>query len=184
MKVQVKKDAFKIPNLFGYFRIILAVVFAMIYLNADSPTDYYLAAGIIALSGFTDFIDGQIARRFHMITDFGKILDPVADKITQGTIAFCLTTKFPWMIALVILFLIKESYLGIAGLKILKKIDSNEGAKWYGKISTVTLYVITFVLILFPEMPDLPANILIFICMAVMLNAFILYIRLYRRLLT
>lgn len=183
MKVQFKEDALKIPNLFGYFRVILAIIFAIIYLNADSSADYYLAAGIIALSGLTDFIDGQIARRFNMITELGKILDPIADKITQGILAFCLATKFPWMTALVILYLIKEIYMAVAGLRVLKKIHKNEGARWYGKVSTAVLYFVTFVLILFPDMPDDLSGILIGICFTVMLMSFILYVKLYRELL-
>lgn len=86
-----------IPNLLSLLRLVLAGVFAVIYWNAESQTDYYQAVGVLALSGVTDFADGKIARHFHMISELGKVLDPIADKLTQAVVAFCLCRHFALM---------------------------------------------------------------------------------------
>ena len=81
--LDIKKQIFSIPNLFGYFRILILPVIAWLYLNAKEPSDYYVVTGLLILSSCTDFLDGLIARKFHMITDIGKVLDPISDKLTQ-----------------------------------------------------------------------------------------------------
>lgn len=75
-----KREYFSIPNLMGYFRILLIPIYLIVYIRADSVRDYQIAAGIMVLSFLSDFLDGKIARRFNMVTEFGKILDPIADK--------------------------------------------------------------------------------------------------------
>ena len=75
MKKDIFREYFSIPNLMGYFRILLVPVYLIIYIRADSVSDYRLAAMVMILSFLTDFFDGKIARRFHMVTEFGKILD-------------------------------------------------------------------------------------------------------------
>ena len=74
-----KKEVFTIPNLLSLFRLLLIPVYVVIYLNADSLADYYIAAAILAVSCLTDLVDGKIARHFHMISTLGKFLDPLAD---------------------------------------------------------------------------------------------------------
>ena len=76
-----------IPNLLSAFRLVLAGVFAAVYLHAKTRQDYHIAVGILMLSGITDCADGKIARHFHMISELGKILDPIADKLTQAVVA-------------------------------------------------------------------------------------------------
>lgn len=78
------KEIFSIPNLMGYFRILLIPVFTWIYVQADSVSDYYTAAVLVGISGLTDMFDGKVARKFNMITELGKFIDPLADKLTQG----------------------------------------------------------------------------------------------------
>ena len=106
-----KEEFFSIPNCMGYFRILLIPFFCVIYLKADSMKDYYLAAGIVAISTITDFLDGKVARKFHMITEFGKFLDPLADKLTHGAIALCLAFRYEAMRYLVALMLVKEGFM-------------------------------------------------------------------------
>ena len=89
-----KEDWFTIPNIMGYIRILLIPVFAWVYLHAESQSDYYIAAGIIGLSGLTDLFDGKIARKFNMVTELGKFLDPLADKLTLGVLILCMSTRF------------------------------------------------------------------------------------------
>ena len=89
-----KKEVFTIPNFLSLFRLLLIPVYIIIYLNAEEITDYYIAGGILAVSCLTDLVDGQIARRFNMISTVGKVLDPLADKLTQLALIHCLATKY------------------------------------------------------------------------------------------
>ena len=86
-----KKEIFSIPNLLSFFRLALIPVYAYIYLNATQMHQYVLAGTIMAVSCLTDMIDGKIARHFNMIPTVGKILDPIADKMTQFTLTLCLS---------------------------------------------------------------------------------------------
>ena len=102
MQINWKKEILTIPNLLSVFRLALIPVYITIYLNAVEPCDYYLAAGILALSCMTDMIDGYIARRFNMISNMGKFLDPIADKMTQFTLIVCLAFRYPFLIWLIV----------------------------------------------------------------------------------
>ncbi|MBQ1234570.1 MAG: CDP-alcohol phosphatidyltransferase family protein, partial [Oscillospiraceae bacterium] len=104
-------DLLSIPNILSYIRLILIPVFVNIYNTAKTPEDLKLAAAIIVASGLTDMLDGFIARRFHMITDIGKLIDPVADKLTQLAVLYCLTSRYDKMWILVGLCIIKEGYM-------------------------------------------------------------------------
>ena len=66
----MKKDIFSIPNILSFIRILLIPLFAWLYLTAGTSGEYYLAAAVVVASGITDFLDGQIARRCNMITEF------------------------------------------------------------------------------------------------------------------
>jgi cardiolipin synthase len=72
-----------------------------------------LALGVLILSGASDTLDGWIARRFHMITDLGKVIDPVADKLTQGTMIFCVAWHVRSMWFLLGLLAAKEITMGL-----------------------------------------------------------------------
>ena len=106
-----KEEIWSIPNCMGYFRILLIPVFCVIYLNADSVKDYYLAAGIVLVSTITDLFDGKVARKFNMVTELGKFVDPFADKLTHGAVALCLCTRYKRMVWLVVLMVIKEGFM-------------------------------------------------------------------------
>ena len=88
-----KREIFSIPNLMGYFRILLIPLFSWLYCTADSTGDYYAAAAVVGVSGLTDMFDGKIARRFNMITELGKFIDPLADKLTQAALLICLAVR-------------------------------------------------------------------------------------------
>jgi cardiolipin synthase len=98
-------------------------------------------------------IDGKIARRFSMVTNLGKILDPLADKATQLTLIVCLSLKYPILIALIALFIVKESFQVIAGAINLQKGIMLKGALISGKICTTILFITLIVLVLIPEIP-------------------------------
>lgn len=157
-----KKEIWTIPNLLSLFRLALIPVYIFIYLNARSNADYYIAAGILAVSCLTDLIDGKIARHFNMISKVGKILDPLADKLTQFSLILCLTMKYPILWYLVGLFVVKEGYQLIAGGINLKKGKMLKGALISGKICTTILFISLILMVMLPGLSD-SAVFLIFI---------------------
>ena len=102
----------------GYFRILLIPVFCYLYITAETEREYLYAVLVVLLSSLTDLFDGKIARRFHMVTELGKALDPIADKLTHAALAICLATRYPMMWALIALMLVKEGYMGGYGAHI------------------------------------------------------------------
>lgn len=174
-----KKDLLTIPNLLSLFRLVLIPIYMVIYLNATDPTDYFIAAGILAVSCLTDAIDGKIARHFNMISTIGKILDPLADKATQFTLIICLAVRNPVIWTLVILFVIKESFQLIAGLLTLRKGKMLTGALISGKICTTVLFVSLIVLVMLPELSKNAVFIITAIDCAALIIAFIGYARTY-----
>lgn len=177
----LKKEIFSIPNLMGYFRIILIPLFLYIYYNATSVKDYYIVACIICISGITDFLDGYIARNFNMITELGKFIDPVADKLTQAALVFSLASRYKLMWYIVGLFIIKEGFMAVMGIIMLGKGKKLDGAMWFGKLCTAVLYIVMFILMLFPIMNSDMANFLIIVCGIFMLISLILYIPVFYR---
>ena len=171
-----KKEIFTIPNLLSLFRLLLIPVYVLIYLNAKDATDYYLAAGILAVSCLTDMVDGQIARHFNMISSFGKILDPLADKATQFTLIICLTIKYNVLWYLVALFVIKESFQLIAGGINLRKGKMLKGALISGKICTTVLFLSLIIMVMLPDLSEQIITSIVVINAIFMMIAFINYV--------
>lgn len=181
MKHFSKKEIFSIPNLMGYFRILLIPAFCYLYLTAENEHEYFLAALVVLISSLTDLFDGKIARRFHMVTELGKALDPIADKLTHAALAICLATRYPLMWVLIALLAVKEGYMGIMGLIFLRKGKMLNGAMWFGKVCTAILFAGLFVLFLFPEIPMFFVNGIIFGMMIVMGITLCMYIPVFKK---
>ncbi len=149
-----KKDFLTIPNMLSLFRLLLIPVYVIIYLKASEPAHYYIAGGILAVSCLTDMIDGKIARHFNMISTVGKILDPLADKITQFTLILCLSIRYQYLPLWIVvgLFVLKESFQLIAGIVTFRKGKMLTGALITGKISTTVLFVSLILLVLMPDL--------------------------------
>jgi len=175
-----KEYVLTIPNLLSLFRILLIPLIVWLYCG---PKYYKATIAAIVISGATDIIDGKIARKFNMVSDVGKVLDPVADKLTQVALVICLLDRYRWMWALLILFVVKEGLMVWWGYLTLKLTDAVNSARWYGKVSTAVLYAVMMILIFFVDIPETAARILIFFCGAVMLMSLILYGRFYRSIL-
>jgi len=179
MKKPTLREVFTIPNLLSYFRLLLIPLFVWLYLRAQSTRDFALAAVVIGVSGFTDLFDGRLARRLGQITELGILLDPVADKLTEGAVIFCLATRYRWVVALVVVYLLKEGFMTVAGLVMLRRGKKLDGAKWFGKVCTFVFYLVVFTLILWVEIPLGLANALIALCTGMMLFTFVMYARVY-----
>ena len=174
-----KKEVLTVPNVLSLFRLILIPVYVVIYLNATEAVHYYIAGGILAVSCLTDMIDGQIARHFNMISTVGKVLDPLADKLTQFTLIICLAIKHPVLWIIVVLFFIKECFQLIAGLLTYRKGKILKGALWSGKICTTVLFLSLIVLVLMPGLSEKAVTIISIIDGVFLLIAFADYGRTY-----
>ncbi len=174
-----KKEIFTIPNLLSLFRLMLLPVYAYIYLNATEDYQYLIAGSIMAVSCLTDMIDGKIARRFQMISTLGKILDPLADKITQFTLILCLSMKYPILLLVLALLLVKEIFQLVLGIINLRKGKMLPGALMAGKVCTTVLFVSLIALVLFPNIDPRWVNVIALTDMVFLTISFISYILAY-----
>ena len=171
-----KKEIFTIPNLLSFFRLILIPVYMVIYLNARELRDYLTAGIILAVSCMTDMVDGKIARKFNMITTFGKFLDPLADKLTQFSLLLCLAIQYRVLWTLFSLFVLKELFQLFAGIAAANRGYILKGALITGKISTTVLFVSLVAMVIFPQLKPAAINIIALIDGIFLTVAFIDYI--------
>ena len=175
-----KKDIFTIPNILRFSRLLMLPFIVYFYSFARRPA---AAAVVFVISGITDNLDGDIARHFHMISDLGKVLDPVADKLTQGVVFICLAIRRRIVLLFAGSFLVTELVKFWLGLVTYKRMDIVPSAKWYGKRNTDLIFAGTVLLLLFPEMPQ--GVLLAVVCTLTVVNLLCcaLYTRHYIRLL-
>lgn len=147
-----KRDFFTIPNILSLFRLSLIPVYAGLYLNATEKYQYALAGTILTISCLTDMIDGKIARKYGMITTLGKVLDPLADKLTQLTLTICLSMKYPVLYPVLSLFVKKELFQLVLGIVFLRRGKMLPGALMAGKVCTTVLFVSLILLVFMPDM--------------------------------
>ncbi len=157
-----------LPNKLTVLRVLMIPVFVVFMmlsvgdaditvLRAELPESFrmyrYLAFAVFCLASFTDFLDGQIARRCNLVTDFGKFMDPLADKLLVCTAMILLTAEGSLSVLAVILIIAREFI--ISGFRL---VASDNGiviaASWWGKIKTTTQMILCIVLIL-PGIPGL-----------------------------
>lgn len=155
-----KKEIFTIPNLLSLFRLILIPVYMTIYLNAGGTRDYLIAGIILAISCLTDMIDGKIARKFNMISTLGKILDPLADKLTQFALLLCLAIRHCVLWTVFSLFVLKELFQLVAGILSLKRGLILKGALISGKVCTTVLFISLVAMVIFPQMSSVTVNVI------------------------
>lgn len=147
-----KKEIFTIPNLLSFFRLILIPVYMTIYLKAQEIRDYLIAGSILAVSCMTDMVDGKIARKFNMITTFGKFLDPLADKLTQFALLLCLAIRYHVLWSVFALFVLKELFQLFAGILAARHGYILKGALFSGKVCTTVLFISLVAMVIIPQM--------------------------------
>ncbi|MBQ1193763.1 MAG: CDP-alcohol phosphatidyltransferase family protein [Lachnospiraceae bacterium] len=175
-----KEDLFKLPNILCYIRILLGPLFVYIFLHKW----YWQSALVVIIATITDVIDGWIARKFNLVSDWGKFIDPVADKLMQFAMLAVTIIKVPWILILIVAFILKEAILLVIGLYIYHKGRNLDGAMWCGKLCTVVLDCAMLILIAIPEswINDTLSLILIIIVFAFLLLSFVVYLNAYRTL--
>ncbi len=150
------ENIWTIPNIISFIRILLIPVFGVLFYKGE----LLWALLILAFSGFTDFIDGKLARKLNQVSELGKMLDPIADKLTQATIAivYFFTFRnaenetlnlFAWVF---LLFILKELVMLVGGAIMIAVGIRPGAAEIYGKAATLVFYVVMVVLMAFgPE---------------------------------
>ncbi len=176
-----KEEILTIPNFISFFRIALIPVFLWLYCEKEMKFE---AIGVLLVSGASDILDGYIARHFNMVSDFGKLLDPVADKLTQAALILSLSIRYPEIWILFFIFAAKEITMGVMGIIVLEKTDTMNSAQWFGKATTFIFEVSMGVLLLFSDIdPDL-AHFLFFLCGFMVLFSLAKYLIFYFKLLS
>ena len=153
-----------IPNTLSAFRIVMIPFFCVFFVMGPQ---YYPYAGIVlVLSGLSDMFDGFLARKLHQETELGKILDPIADKLTLGAVVismwFVYHKNYPWITLAPGIMFIKELLMAVGGFIIVKKGRKLVKAKWWGKIATVVFYACMIAIVsLNIFAPDANLNVLV-----------------------
>ena len=178
-EINWKKEICTVPNLLSLFRLLLIPVYIRIYLKADQHGDYILAGSILAVSCLTDLADGMIAREFHMVTRLGKILDPLADKLTQFFLLLTLSSKYPFVAPMLSLFVVKELFQLSAMLFFMQKGKALSGALPAGKICTAALFISLILLVLLPNLNKTIVFSLISVDTALLFYSFYNYLQAY-----
>ena len=171
-KYLTREQIFTIPNFMSFFRVVLLPFIVWTYWKGA----FDVAVGLLLLSALTDALDGVIARRFNMVSDLGKMLDPLCDKLTQAAILICLTARYRYIWLVFALLAVKELtmfFLGAAAIRHSGKVHS---AQWYGKLCTVVLETAMAVLIVFLRIPERVVIALLLVCCAAMIFSLTMYI--------
>lgn len=169
-----QKKIITIPNILSFFRLCLIPMIVWLYCFKK---DYFWTTFTLVLSGVTDIVDGIIARKFDMVSDFGKAFDPVADKLTQIVTLLCLVTRFPLMLIPLVILTIKEIVAATLNVVTIKRTGKVMGAVWHGKLNTVLLYGMMILHLIWYTIPPVVSNIMIIGCTIMMLTSSVLYSR-------
>jgi cardiolipin synthase len=165
------RQAVSIPNMLSYFRIMLIPVFVVMYVRAQ----YVTAGCTLIVSGLTDILDGRIARKFSMVTDLGKVVDPAADKLTQAAMIICVSQKIAEMKLLFITLVVKELLMLLIGYFFYRRTSGVISSRWYGKATATVLYAVLIAYVLIPDIPRELAAPATALCVAMIAMTFILY---------
>ena len=149
-----------IPNMISLSRIFLAPVFAALYMHGR----VLQAMAVLLLCAASDVLDGAIARHCHMVTDLGKVLDPIGDKLIQAAMMLCAVARTPGVWLLLGLHVLREGTLSLLGLRVLRVTGRVYGARWYGKLCTAVIYAVMMSLLAFPQIPSSVAGTAVMLC--------------------
>lgn len=175
-----KSDLWTVPNLLTYLRFVLVVPFVIFFLGEN----YLLSAICIALSGISDCLDGFFARKLNQVTQLGKILDPIADKVTLISVMLCMAFYAPNVIPILVVLIAKDVVMLLGGVSLLKRKITPPAAEWFGKLATIVFYFAVCIIVFLKAVINyeniLIDDILLSITAVVMLYALYRYYKIYR----
>ena len=163
-----------IPNMLSALRLLMVPLFIFLFF-AEFENHRTWALIVFVAAGATDVLDGWLARRNGWVTDLGKIIDPLADKLMQFSAFVCLAISSRYGIILAACIFVKDILMLIGGIVLSRKGARDlVVAKWYGKLNTCVIALTVCVLILWYE-KETVAAVMTAISVAVMLFAFLMY---------
>lgn len=171
-----------VPNFLTISRLFMVPGFVFCYLKGGDGSMAHgmiYAAALFVLAALTDVLDGYLARRNNQITDFGKLADPLADKMMQIAAIACLAFDGRFAKWIFYVFLLKEAVLVMGGAKLLRFNKFVVYSKWSGKISTVILFMVIVAIIVTPQISFKTATLMMIICIVFTLLALFNYIQMY-----
>ena len=163
-----------IPNMLSILRLLMVPLFVFLFFYEFEGHRYW-ALGVFLLASATDVLDGWLARRFNWVSDLGKIIDPLADKLMQFAACVSLAIKTRYGLMLAIAIFVKDILMTAGGVYLAKKGARDlVVAKWYGKLNTVCLALAVCLLILFYQNETLAAAVT-YAALGMMVFTFIMY---------
>lgn len=160
-----------IPNILSTFRIVMIPFYLIAIFNEDK-----LGAGLILIvSGITDLLDGFLARQFNWMSEIGKLLDPLADKLTQTAISLSFIFLIQEYVMYFWIILTKDTLLMIGSYYAYRKDLQISSARWFGKIATFCFYITMILIILFPNISTITINVLLSIVVVLSVYAMVKY---------
>ena len=143
-----------LPNKLTIIRIILIPIFVAVFYSPQIPYNYVISAVIFALAAFTDFLDGHIARKYNLVTDLGKFLDPIADKVLVSTALIIMllpmsgeSAILPYYTAIAVAVILARELI-VSGFRM---VAASKGAvlaaDWSGKVKTFVTDIAIIILL-------------------------------------
>lgn len=169
-----------IPNAITAIRFVLIPFFGyFLYMGQFDSSQYITAVIIFIAGGITDVLDGFIARKFNLITSFGKLADPIADKLMQITALVILTMQNKIPVVVLIIVIAKEAFMGTGTILLYKQENVVVSADWYGKLATVVFHIAIIIAIF--SKSETYSDIFIIIAVCATLFAFFMYSMTFRK---
>ena len=171
-----------VPNMLSFLRILLILPFVlMFFLN------HIIAAFIcLVLSGISDMLDGFLARLLHQTSELGKLLDPIADKLTLLAVVICLGIRIPEIFPLMVILIVKDIFMIGGGVYLVRNGITPPQSRWYGKVATIMFYLCVVSVVLYRELLEYDMKkltvILFVLTVGMMVFALLNYTRLFFRL--
>ena len=143
-----KKEILTKSNLLSTFRLLLGIpIFFMVYQINNSQTTRYFTLGLMVIAALTDVLDGYLARKYNEITELGKIIDPLADKVVVGVVVFQLFRIDEIPVYYLLIIIARDLLILLGGIFVSRKIGKVLPSNIIGKIAviSVALFVLTIV---------------------------------------
>lgn len=168
-----------IPNILSVLRLLMIPLFVWVFFVENSPKWWCVCVFLAA--EITDVIDGYLARKYGWITETGKILDPMADKLMQAAAMVCLAIENNIFIWIAVIFFAKELTLVTGALVLAKKISKVTPSSWFGKMATVIFAAFTTIFIMYPENPVLNIVLTVILAGALIFALSMYYFTIFRK---
>ncbi len=176
MRRTLKQEIFTIPNILSFIRLFMIPLIVWLYTVKHR---YLLTIILVAVSAVTDVVDGRIARKYNLVSEIGKVLDPVADKLTQFALVVCLATRYEKMLYIAATLLLREMLMLLFGFIAATKRHKMFNSRWFGKLATVTVYLSVGLLLIFSDMREEFVNVIMLVSEIVIVLSMFLYVAMF-----